>query len=888
MSLSQGTRFGSYEIGDAIGAGGMGVVHRATDTVLKRDVAIKALPESFAEDAERLARFRREAEVLASLNHANIAQIYGLEKADGRTVIVMELVEGPTLADRIAEGPIRPEEALGIARQIADALEAAHSAQVVHRDLKPANIKLRPDGTVKVLDFGIAKALEARAISGGRSAMMTTPAVTETGMILGTAAYMSPEQARGRFVDQRTDIWAFGCLLFEMLTGQPAFGGEDVMLTLARVLDRDTDLSSIPGTISPAVRHTLKLCLEKDPSQRIADIRDVRLALAGKFETDLPRAKELRSAPAWRWIAAIVLTAAVIGTAAWTLKPGAERPVIRLAHVLPPDEQFLSLGRTVGAISPDGSHIVYSANGQLYLRAMDALTSSPISGTNQFPTSPFFSPDGQWVGFYSTDDNQLKKISIAGGASVTLTTAGNPFGRPIWDRDNNIIWAQNEGVMSVSGNGGVAEILVPNEAGALILAPQLLPDGSTLLFGFGGAGSGDIAVQSLETGERKTLFPGVFPRFLSTGHIVYGTNDVLFSVPFDAGAQSVVGGPVPMVEGVMSQPLQYDVSDSGTLLWVPSGALGVTEQERVLAIVDREGKVDRLDLPPARYQSPRISPDGMRLAVEIAGADGQSNIWIHDLTGRVQMRQLTRGGNNTRPIWTPDGNRITFASDRDGYGAWWQNADFSGVAERLTTGDVEHWPASWDPSGKILAITTSIPGGGGAALGISTFNRDTGELTEFYDLPDGNQESAAFSPDGKWLAYSSFEPGNQSMQVYVQPFPPTGEIHPITTSGEGHPVWSHDGTELFFRRSVAAQPEPAISTVKIATAPAVTWGAQQTLPIENFSIQASERSFDIMPDGQHFLVALPASETTDEGPRQQQINVVVNWIEELEQRVPGP
>jgi len=608
VALASGTRFGPYEVVELIGSGGMGEVWRARDTNLKRDVAVKVLPESFAADADRLARFQREAEVLASLNHSNIATIHGLEQANGQTVIVMELVEGPTLADRIAKGPISPDEALGIARQIVDALEVAHGRQIVHRDLKPANIKLKDDGTIKVLDFGISKPMDASAISGG-SPVMTTPAMTETGVILGTAAYMSPEQARGRFVDQRTDIWAFGCLLFEMLTGQPAFGGEDIMATLARVIDRDTDMSSLPGTISPAVRHTITLCLEKDPNKRISDIRDVRLALVGKFEATSPLAMQPVARRHWSWVASVLIAAVAAGAAAWYLKPLPDGRVVRFTHVLEDDQQFVSgAGRPVVALSPDGSMIVYATNQRLYARRLDTLQSSPIPGTNENPLVPFFSPDGQWVGYWSAVSGQLKKIIIGGGAPVTIADTGPPYSSPSWEDDGTIIWGQSEGVMRVSANGGVPDVIVPSDDEGL-MSPTLLPDGKTLLFHRGGAANGELTVQSVESDERKSLGSGTYPRYLRTGHLVYGSGGVLFAQPFDIGALEARGGPVPVVEGVQGAPMQYAVSDSGTLIYIP-GTGGSAEAPRTLALVDREGDVQRLNVRPAPYVMPAIAPDG--------------------------------------------------------------------------------------------------------------------------------------------------------------------------------------------------------------------------------------------------------------------------------------
>jgi hypothetical protein len=407
MALVSGTRFGSYQVAESIGSGGMGEVYRAIDTELKREVALKLLPQVFTDDADRVMRFQREAETLAALNHPNIAHVYGLERGEGGTVIVMELVEGPTLADRIAQGPVPYDEALGIAMQVADALEAAHGRGIVHRDLKPANIKVRPDGTVKVLDFGIATAPESRtATSGRRSPALLTPALTEAGILLGTAAYMSPEQARGKPVDERADIWAFGCLLYEMLTGQPAFAGEDVTTTLARVLERDAKLDSLPQVIPPVVRHTIKLCLQKEIKKRIADIRDVRLALEGKFEIEAhgaeggdagSRAKRRLALP---MTAAVVLTGIVAGIVAWGLWPE-PAPIRRLVYVIPESHAFRNVGFPIMALSPDGGRFVYNTTDGLYVRSMDELEARLVPGTEENLFNPFFSPDGQSVAYWT-------------------------------------------------------------------------------------------------------------------------------------------------------------------------------------------------------------------------------------------------------------------------------------------------------------------------------------------------------------------------------------------------------------------------------------------------------------------------------------------------------
>ena len=491
MALASGTRLGPYEITAQIGEGGMGEVYRATDTTLNRQVAVKVLPESLASDAERIARFEREAKTLASLNHTNIAQIYGFEKSSGVHALVMELVEGPTLADRIAQGAIPVDEALPIAKQIAEALEAAHEQGIIHRDLKPANVKLRPDGVVKVLDFGLAKALEpAGAMSPGMSQAptITTPAMTQAGMILGTAAYMAPEQAKGRAVDKRSDVWAFGAVLYEMLTGKRAFDAEDVSETLAAVLRAEVNWTLLPQALSPALRTFLVRCLQKDPKQRIGDVQSLRLALEGAFETGLSRPDVIPAARAvtptlWRQALPAVVTAVVVGLIVGfvvrAVTPPDLRPVIRSIHELPEGDVFDGTGRQVLAISADGEHFVYNSLDGLSLRPLDAFEDRVIPGTERLGTSsPAFSPDGQSVVSYTGVEGQLTRISVTGGASVTLTAASNPFGMS-WGEDGTILYGQPDGIWQVSENGGEPQRLIATDAGEQAHGPQRLPGGAT-------------------------------------------------------------------------------------------------------------------------------------------------------------------------------------------------------------------------------------------------------------------------------------------------------------------------------------------------------------------------------------------------------------------------
>ena len=573
MSLAPGTRLGPYEITAQIGEGGMGEVYQATDTNLKRSVAIKVLPESVAGDPERLARFQREAEVLAALNHPNIAQIHGLEDSDGSKALVMELVEGPTLADRIAQGAIPVDEALPIAKQIAEALEAAHEQGIIHRDLKPANIKLRPDGTVKVLDFGLAKAMEPAVGSSpgmSQSPTITTPAMTQAGMILGTAAYMSPEQARGKPVDKRADIWAFGCVLYEMLTGTGAFGDEDVSMTLSKVLQREADFDALPDYVPARVRGALKLCLVKDPHQRVQAIGDVRLALEGAFETTVLQATETVQVaqPAWRrimpWVAAAV-GGLIVGVTMWAVT----RPT-----ALPPQRFSLSVEASAPpsvsdafpgiAISPDGQRIVYQTQGETRQLVLLSLADgeTTLLQTEGQPSMPFFSPDGAWVGSYDQANQALRRVSVDGGPMETITDQlGGVLRGASWALDDTIVYANANGggLWRVSAVGGVPEPLtVPGEGETYHRWPSVLPDGQGVLFTVGTAESAtdQVAVLSLETLDWDILpLEGTAPQYVPTGHLLYVADNTVRAVPFDMKRRVVTGASVLLEEGVLTNSL---------------------------------------------------------------------------------------------------------------------------------------------------------------------------------------------------------------------------------------------------------------------------------------------------------------------------------------------
>ena len=909
MAITPGTRLGVYEVTAQIGVGGMGEVYRAIDTKLKRQVAIKILPPSLAADADRLARFQREAEVLASLNHPHIAAIYGLEESGGMTALVMELVEGDDLSQRITRGAIPIDEALPIAKQIAEALEAAHEQGIIHRDLKPANIKVRADGTVKVLDFGLAKAMEPAVGSSPSMSMsptITTPAMTQAGMILGTAAYMSPEQAKGRAVDKRSDVWAFGCVLYEMCTGRRAFEGDDVSDTLARVLMKEPDWTALPTTVPAAVVTAMRRCLQKDRKQRVRDIGDVSLALEGAFETTVAGTAAptlaIQPRPLWRRalpvVAAAVVASAIAGAAAWTLKPTPPLTVSRFALMLGEGQQIAVVNNQTLAVSPDGTRLVYVANSQLYLRSMSDLEARPIPGTQGTPgTSPFapvFSPDGQSIAFYSQVDRAVKKVAASGGAAVTICPVdiAGSFGRMNWDA-SGIVFGQVKGIMRVSANGGQPEVLVSVKDGEVMYGPQVLPGGEWLLFTLATSATADgwdkaqIVVQSLTSSERRTLVSGGSDgRYLPTGHLVYALGGVLFAVPFDLPRLAVTGGPVPVVEGVKRSPgatgtAHFSVSGTGSLVFVP-GPASTSSALSDLALVDRNGAVQPLKLPPGAYEYPRLSPDGTRIA--FGTDDGKDAIvWIYDLAAS-SARRLTLGGRNRVPVWSADGERVAFQSDRDGdLGLFWQRADGTTAAERLTTPDKDtaHVPESWSPDGQTLLFSVAK----GSSYAVSALSLTDKKVTPVGGIQSPIPPSATFSPDGRWVAYSATPPGAPFASLFVQPFPTTGATYPISTGGGFHPTWSPDGKELFYFMGGGAGQFVAVS---VTTRPTFTFGNPVQVPRPFVERGAGfERNNDITLDGTRFLGVVAAGQISTSGvPAAPQIQVVLNWFEELKARVP--
>jgi eukaryotic-like serine/threonine-protein kinase len=943
MTLFSGTQFNSYLIAESIGAGGMGEVYRATDTNLKRDVAIKVLPESFAQDAERLARFQREAEVLAGLNHVNIAHIYGLERSGAVTALVMELVDGPTLAERIEQGPLPADEALHIALQITDALEAAHERGIVHRDLKPANIKLASNGVVKVLDFGIAKALDTQTISGPHAAQLTTPAMTEAGIVLGTAAYMSPEQARGKPVDQRADIWAFGCVLYEMLTGQLAFGGEDVTTTLARILERGADMDALPATLSHAVKHTLRLCLEKDPRKRIRHIGDVKLALAGSFETAasnsaLNTATRSGTRLAWSLCAAALIVAGILSIP--TLRhwqetslpaPHVTRFTVPLVAATPTwlgDANSSVWGRpsvTSLAMSPDGRLIAYTAwedqpdgarKSLLYLYSLEEGKARIIADSEQVAL-PFFSPDGNWLGYVT--GGALMRVRVTGGAAERI--ALNPVAAGInnysisahWGGNDSVVVTTHQGaVWTVPATGGTAEELVAagvegEGQGYRYGGAQWLLGGTALLLhrmlSYEPARA-ELVVFDLATRTSKlVLSDAADPRYLGDGRLLFVRQGNLMSVKFDPPTQVISGAPLLLQAAVMQAwaapnveyntgVAQYAVSAAGHLVYARGDVYPLVSQVQIQRLgPDGAANVGQ---PQPSIWSLRISPNGERVLFSRRQPNGGYRIYLHDLARDLTTLLISDAFSSAAPVWSPDGTSVLYISDRDGIGNIYSQAlDGSSAPLRLAPSQRGQVPADWSSQGAITWIedrdiwTLSAPG----------------EAVRWLATAD-TERWARFSPDGQWLAYTSNASGRD--EVYVRPFPGPGQPTQISVAGGQTPFWSRDGRTLYYRES---HPLPALPVMmQVGVTPGTPFGVSRAeslawLDPRLYVISTPIDTADMFADSS-FLVVLdlsiqkvlnnPATATLpvrnqtllDAGIPVGELQVVLNFAQELKERLP--
>ncbi len=918
-----GRTLGHYRVESELGAGGMGIVYEGTDTRLGRKVAIKLLHPSLVEDADRMTRFEREARMLASLNHANIAAIHGLEEANGTKFLVLEYVPGDTLAARINSGTLSLREALDICRQIAEGLDAAHEKGIVHRDLKPANVKITPDGKVKVLDFGLAKAVES-ALPGGTEAETATVTVdvTHAGIVMGTSAYMSPEQACGKPVDRRTDVWAFGCVMFEALARKRTFGGETMAEVLAAVLEREPEWNALPAALPENLRSLLRRCLTKDPHRRLRDIGDARLeleeTLSGQAVTRAAQMAAAAAVPRWRralWpasLSALILLAAGLGSWKFMTRSGAPAPdVIRFTHALPQGHR-MPPGWNPGVIfSPDGRTVAfdYDVDGipTAFQRRLDELDQKPLGGVKHLST-PVFSPDGRWVAMVDNMAHALKKVAIAGGAPVALA-ATDMFGRGDWGSDGYIYFTDRYpgGIHRVPEGGGPAEPVTTLDAQKGEFThrhAQLLPGGKAIMFTVVAAtmrsyDDARIEIQTLDTKRRILVHEGGFgARYSPSGHIVYANGGNLYALPFDPRTLETKGLPVRVIEGVqMSRntgAAYFDVSPTGGLAYVPGLVEGGA---RTLVWVDRGGRETPLPLKPNSFLFPRISPtDENRIAVEVEGAT--HNLFIYDVTRDV-LRTLTTDGLSHAPVWMPDGRNLCYRSWKAGTMTMWSMpSDESREGQRLTTVGARQSAVSVSADGRYLAFNqmADMPDGPAAKKGGDSMAPDASiPMTTGSDIwilplqgPDRaprafkksifDEASPRFSPDGKWVAYCSNQLGQA--QVYVEAWPGPGMKEQITSEGGTDPIFSRDGRELFYRHGNRMMVVPVSTAGEFkAGRPTLLWEGEYSHGMSSSCGPpgVSSANYDVSANGQRFLMV------KDEAHARFATNIVVilNWAQEL-------
>ena len=895
MAFTAGTRLGPYEIVAPIGSGGMGEVYRARDLKLNRDVAIKVLPERLAGDPERLARLEREAQLLAALNHPHIAHIHGFEESSGTPALVMELVEGPTLAEHMATRRMSVAEALAIAVQVAEALEAAHERGIVHRDLKPANIKVAQNDQVKVLDFGLAKV--ASSDVPGPDLSLVTMSATEAGMVLGTAAYMSPEQARGRPVDKRTDIWAFGCVLFEMLSGERAFPGDTMSDTIASVLIHQPDWSRLPVNTPSVVRRLLRHCLEKDLQRRFRDIGDARVELE---DPESDRGGEITGRDSRRVTRRTALTALAGATAgaaaaaafAFNRNRGASpRSLTRFALKLNEGDLFNPSFNKRVSVSPDGTYVACNAavrggGAQLFVRSLRQLQFEKLDGVTS--GVPFFSPDSRWLGYIATSGTpQLRKVALSGGAPTTISTNAFPgIAGATWADSETIYFVPDSpaGIAAVPATGGQASEVAKidfDSGERLHKFPYALPGGRGLLFTVATADAESfddarIAAIALDTGKRTMLVEGgTSACFVPPGYLVYARNSNLLAVRFDPQRLEVTGDPFTVLEGVLMSRntgvANFDVSTNGDLVYIPGKADGGS---RTLYWVDRNGRAEKLPLPARSYLRPRLSPDSRKLAIEIEGSS--HDVYVYDFASGV-LSNITTDGVSHWPVWSPDGKYIGYRSGQMGRFRLWQvPADRSGPAQQVVAAGYSQSAESYAPDGKAIAYTVADPGG---PPKVAVVPLDGDRKPQPLDDTKFAQGSPKFSPDGRWLAYCSNESGRP--QVYVQAFPGPGAKTQISNDGGTDPVWRRNGGELFYRNG------DRMMAVAIATSPNFSAGRPQELWTGHYSPGMSSScgapgltssNYDVTADGSRFLMIKDDDQDTSVAT---EIIVVLGWQEEL-------
>jgi serine/threonine-protein kinase len=885
MPLEPGARVGPYEVVERLGAGGMGVVYRARDSKLNRSVALKALLPEVAGDPMRVARFAREAQTLATLHHPNIAAVHGIEEhPEAGPVIAMELVPGRDLAEMLSAGPLALADTLAIARQIAEALEAAHEAGLVHRDLKPANVRVKDDGTVKVLDFGLAKVVESTG-SGIREAMtadltnsptMAPAPQTEAGLILGTVAYMSPEQAKARPVDKRTDIWAYGVILYEMLTGHNPFLADTMSEVLAAVLTRPIDVNDLPAGTPQRLRTLVRRCLTRDQKQRLRDIGDARLVideiLAGTpdVETAFTPAE---AAPRWKalapWAIAAGAVVAALVLAFANPSPSAsstDKIVTRSATSLTALAGFV-------ALSPDGRHLAFTSSGggkgfHIALRPLDRLEARPIAGTED-GRFPVFSPDGQSIAF-TLGSGGIRRVSITGG-DVIEVAPGDFSNGAAWGADNNIVFSGATGLLRVSANGGKAEPFTTLDAASETAhtEPQVLPDNRILFTVRKKSGPPEFAIA--ENGKHRTLVRGGDGgRFLASrlgdgiGHLTYGRDETLFALPFDLNRLEVVGAEQPVLERVSSLgpfwTADYAVSDNGMLVYSRANS----DDDQVLSWIDRNGTITTIQ-SPARLVSPRLSPDDTKTAGLIPDDGGRMDIGVRDLR-RGTITRLTSANANRAPVWTRDGLRIVFgATVGEAFGIYITDADGSTAPRRLFATETAASPLTMTPDGKTLVYNER------ARLYVRSIDGN-GEARPLNAAPPGREGQAHVSPDGRWIAYTSDESGR--LEAYVRAFPGPGRRERVSTGGAAFVRWGEGGKEILCW-STGNSGNFAVTSVSVQTSPDLQLGE----PRELFSMSGATIQ-DVTTDGERLLA------WTVRGGTPTTLVLVTEWFEELRARAP--
>ncbi|MCZ6616822.1 MAG: protein kinase [Gammaproteobacteria bacterium] len=906
MALKTGFQIGPYKVTTLLGAGGMGEVYRATDTKLRRDVAIKVLPDGFAQNAERLARFEREAHLLASLNHPNIAAIYGLEESGNVRCLVLELVEGETLAERLARGALPLDEALKVVRQIASALEAAHEKGIIHRDLKPANVKILPDGTVKVLDFGLAKALQDDTSVSQVSDLSLSPTVsagmTRDGVILGTAPYMSPEQARGKPVDKRTDIWSLGCVFFECLTGRRLFNGETTTDVLAQILTQEPDFGALPRGTPDCLARLMRRCLDKNPGRRLRDVGELRIMI-DEFESN-PASDLLGPAPAparrgplsgsfllWAIVAVLGIALAYSLSRQKSLPLEAVRAVSRWPIALPSGSRLglpgpggrFDYSRLV-TISPDGSRIAYAVQDKrrevlLHVRDIDAMEPRPLPGTAN-ARAPFFSPDGRWLGFLVVDrdgEGTIQKVALTGGSPQKLCDVGRPVSFDAsWSPDGEtIVFATDNGLWRVSASGGSPEQLTrpdPERGEVGHHSPRITPDGRGVFFTISITPATHLALLSLDTLTWEIVIRDASQGLqLGTDRLVFARSGELLAAPYDVEKQRVFGSTLSVMQGVHTSPglggvvlTHFDLSNTGTLVYVPDAATETVDQ---LLWVDRDGNESVITSGVGTWVHPRLSPDGQRISLDIHSPDGMRDVYVYEME-RGQMRQLTEAGITWESEWRPDGRQIAIMSGSPA-GQWslfWARSDFSGPPERLLQTEYSI-PSDWFPDGQALIFT--YVGGSVSGSGIWKLPLGGERKPEVLLNSSARERHPRLSPDGNWIAYTASESGRR--QVFVQSFPDLGPKHQISIAGGGEPVWSPDGRELFFRE----RDRMFIANVHYepfrAGRPRVLFTGEY-----DAAFLTGHQHYDISLDGKKFLMIKHGEPV---GPSE--VQVVLNWSEEL-------